>query len=55
MGDGGSSMECNGRWVSRIRAPNSWALARKYVGMSVIGSMALKGPPVRFGCDEGCQ
>ena len=50
MGDGGSSMECNGRWVSRIRAPNSWACARKYVGISVMGSITLKVPPVRFGC-----
>jgi hypothetical protein len=55
MGDGGSSMECNGGWDSRMRLPNSWAWARKYVGISVMGSMTLKVPPVRFGCDARCE
>jgi hypothetical protein len=52
MGDGGSSTECNGAWDSRMRFPNSWACARKYVGISVMGSINLKVPPVRSGYDK---
>jgi hypothetical protein len=32
------------RWVGlKDSTPNSWAWARKYVGMSVIGSMVVQG------------
>ena len=55
MGDGRSSMECNGGYDSRILSPNSWAWARKYVAMSVMGSMALDVPPVRIGCGTRCE